>query len=129
MAENLNDSPATYEENQAYLRDPLDPKSKPYSSKQVAANEAHRLVTHLYHKNHEAGRDFYIEEVEQAKADGWVDVPFVHPNNPEHKEPEITSERTLLFEEAERLGVKVDKRLSDTKLRAAIVEAGKVSSG
>lgn len=141
MAENQNDSPALYEENLDYLRDPENPRSKPYSTKQQAAHDAVAAVTMLYHSDTELdpggrGKTFQREEVEQAMADGWSDVPFEHPNNPKHvhpsmgKQPEAeaatespSAERSLLMEEARRLGLKPAHNIGIDKLQAMIAKA------
>lgn len=133
MAENLRDTPATYEENLDYLRDPEHPKSKPYSSKQKAANAEHARHVTLYHKIHapglEGGRDFLREEVEAAKAEGWVTRPILHPNDPNVSTSRaavvqpMTPERQILLEEAAKLGLQVKDTTPIDQLRADILDA------
>ena len=129
MAENLHDTPATYEQNLAYLKNPESPESKKYSSKQAEANIAHKTKVMLYHADHDGGvggRVFDREDAEDAAAAGWVDTPFKHPNNPDHQpvpEPVASPERDMLIDEAEKLGITIDKRWGLERLRKAIVKA------
>lgn len=130
--ENLQDSPATFEENQEYLKDRTSAEGKPYSTKQVAANAAHARRTTLYHKTlhpQQLGRkNFDIDEVEQALKDGYRDTPFIHPRHPklkiveetpEHKIPELK----VLKAEAEALGIKVKGNWGIKKLKEVIKAA------
>lgn len=123
--ENLNDSPARFEDNEHYLKDPTSPSSKPYSTKQQAANERWRMRETLYHEVH--GRKvFNKDEVEDAKAEGWRDVPFIHPKNPDKKVEAVeTEEIKLLREEAEKMGIKVDKRWSSKRLQDEMLKVSK----
>lgn len=125
MPENINDSPARYEENEDFLRDPMSNTAKPYSRKQKEANYNHARKTWLYHKT-EGAKLFDKDEVEDAFEDGWVDVPFKHPNNPKHvaptKEEKESPEYLALKEEAEGLGIKVDKRWGLKKLTEEIMK-------
>ena len=131
MAENLHDTPATYEQNLEYLRDPDKPEAKPYSTRQKAANEENKNWCTLYHKIHapgnNGGRDFRREDVEQAMEDGWQDSPILHPNDPAVtavavKQP-MTPERELLLAEATKLGLHPADTWPIEQLRQAVVEA------
>lgn len=117
MPENINDTPARYEENVEYLRDPLSNSAKPYSSKQSTANDEHRDRVWLYHKEH-GGRIFSRHDVDQALEDGWSEKCFEHPNNPSHQTAKAvdTPELEALRGEAEKLGIKVDKRWTQKRL-------------
>lgn len=124
--ENLHNTAATYDQNQDYLKDPTRPESKPYSTKQQAANQAQGGRSWLYHKT-KGEQIFDAEDMEQAEKDGWSNTPFKHPNNPDHQAPvdasENNSETDALKLEAERIGLKVDKRWSNKRLREEIVKA------
>lgn len=127
--ENLNNSAVTLEQHIKYMKDPTDVEGKPYSTKQVSANIAHAQRETLYHKTLSppmGRRVFDKEDVEQAKKDGWVDVPYIHPKNPkkvvEAKEPE-TPELEALKAEAKSMGIKVDKRWGIKKIKEAMLKA------
>jgi len=124
--ENLNDSPARFEDNEHYLKDPTSPSSKPYSSKQKEANARWGMRETLYHEK-EGRRVFNKDEVEEAKKNGWRDVPFVHPRHPKKKveAPVETDELKLLREEAEKMGIEVDKRWGSKRLQDEMLKASK----
>ena len=125
--ENLRDTPARYEENELYQRDPLSNHAKPFSSKQMKANEQHKRLVTLYHKEH--GRQkFDRDEMQSKMAEGWRDVPFVHPRHPDkkidaQKEQESPPLIDALRDEAVKMGVTVDKRWGEKKLKEEILKA------
>jgi len=130
MAANLNDSPATFEQNQQYLKDPMSAQGRPYSTKQMAANRNHGSKVRLYHKDYKkdnGGKLFDADEVDAAISEGWSDIPFINHNNPEEKvervEAKETDERKALIAEAEKMNIKIDKRWSDDKIKKAMLEA------
>lgn len=129
MPENIHDNSSTKTQNDIYLVDPLNPRAKPYSTVQKAANEANKGRAILYYKDGpDGGRVFEAHEVEAALAKGWRDTPYKHPNNPEHVppvEPETASspERDVLMMEAKELGLNPHPRLGVDKLRKLIAEA------
>lgn len=128
MPANVNDSPATYEQNREYLRDPTSPRAKPYSTAQKAANVENGQRQWLYHPKEPNGKIFLKSEVAARLAEGWTDTRGV-------KDPKVASaevdktplpdsyEREVLFKEAEGMGVQVDKRWSTKKLRETILKA------
>lgn len=125
--ENLRDTPARYEENELYARDPLSNHSKPYSTKQLRANEEHKLKVTMYHKEH-GRRKFHKHDLDEAIADGWRDVPYIHPRHPKKKiedqqEQESTPLLDALRDEAEKMGVTVDLRWGEKRLKKEILEA------
>ena len=122
MPENLNDSPARLEENEEYQRDPYSTQGKPYSTKQLAANARHGQRETLYHNEH-GRRVFMRDEVEDAKKDGWRDVPFVHPRHPENVIEIDDPEMKALVKEAQEMGIKVDKRWNKKRLISKMREA------
>lgn len=131
MPHNHYDTPATGEQNENFQRNQDDPKGKPFSTKQLAANKAHAERETLYHKT-EGRRVFHKSEVEEAKAEGWRDVPFYHPKHPkrlitlgdekpseaeEAEEIEGDKELDALRSEFEKLFKKApDKRWGKTRL-------------
>ena len=118
MPLNMYDTAASKEQHETFLRNPDDPKGKPYSTKQEAANAAHKRLVTLYHKTH-GTRAFNREDEEMARADGWVDTPYVHPNNPDHQSPEVVedNEVEILHKELTDMGRKFDKRWGKERLR------------
>ena len=112
MPENLKDTAATAEQNATYERDRTHPLGKPYSRKQREGMEAAKGKTWLYNEdNPERGVIFEGFEVKDALADGWVDAPLKHPNNPnpvEKKAPEPVEDYELkaLWAEVDRLEIK-----------------------
>ena len=131
MPENLNNSPARFEENEQYLRDPTSPSGKPYSTEQKAANERHKRRVTLYHET-EGRRVFDRSEEKEMLAKGWQDAPIVHPKNPnvknvknvsrETSETEVDEELEILRNEASEMGLKVDKRWSKQRLKDEILK-------
>lgn len=128
--ENIHNSAATLEQHTQYLKDPTRPEAKPYSSKQVEANEAHKQRVTLYHKTLNAdvlGRKvFHIDEVEQAKKDGWVDTPYIHPRHPNKvvEEAAVTPTLEALRSEAKTMGITVDQRWGEKRLKAEMLKHG-----
>ena len=132
MPENLNNSPARLEENDAYLRDPTDPQGKPYSTEQKAANIRHKQRVTLYHEK-EGRRVFDRSEEKEMMAQGWQDTPIYHPKNPDVKnianvshgtseKDDIDEELQILRNEATEMGLKVDKRWSKQRLKDEILK-------
>ncbi len=120
MPENINDTPARFEENEEYLRDPISNSAKPYSTKQEAANREHAEKVWMYHKT-EGARLFDKDDVPE----GWQDTPFEHPNNPDHQpEPVENDELKALREEAEDMGIEVDKRWGVKRLKEEMIKHG-----
>jgi len=111
MPENLNDTAATLKQNTEYERDRTHPEGKPYSRKQREAIAAYKGKTWLYNEDHQTnGVIFEGHEVKDALADGWVESPLVHPNNPTPVEkkpvPEEDYELKALWAEVDRLDIK-----------------------
>ena len=128
MPENLNDTAATKEQNDIYLRDPTNPGGKPFSIQQQRSNEAAKRKTMLYSEDHPTkGVVFDIDEAPDAMADGWVDAPLVHPNNPNPVvEPVQDTELKALWAEVDRIGVtpRPHHRSGKEKLMKAITDYG-----
>lgn len=136
--QNLNNSPARWDENDKYIRDPSDPKAKPYSTNQVAANQEHKNRVTLYHKTH--GRRVFNkvdDDIQALEKEGWRDTPFVHPRHPDEK-VELESvnlsenqqaERDALYAEAAKLGIdgRRYKQWSMDKLRKEVLKAAKAA--
>ena len=111
MPENLNDTAATLQQNTEYERDRTHPQGKPYSRKQKDAITALSGKSCLYNEdNPERGVVFEGFEVADALADGWVDAPLRHPNNPDpvvkKVEPKQDFELQALWAEVDRLDIK-----------------------
>ena len=112
MPENLNDTASTLSQNATYERDRTHPQGKPYSRKQRESIEAAKGKTCLYNKEHPTkGVVFEGYEVPDAMADGWVDAPLIHPNNPNPvvkaaPAPEQDNELAALWAEIDRLDIK-----------------------
>jgi len=122
--ENLNDTPARFEENEQYLRDPESPQAKPYSTKQLMANDSHAQNVWVYDKE-EGGKLVSREEAEDLLADGWKDEPYEHPNNPNAKKSEKvveTDEVKALRDELDEMGIDYDKRWGAAKLKKALLD-------
>jgi len=125
MAENFHDTAASFDQNEAYLKDPISSESKPYSTKQQAANQAHGHKTWLYHKVI-GGKVFDNNAIDAAFEKVWQHEPFEHPNAPgvtaETPEATETDEVKLLRDELERAGVVVDKRWGVKRLREELTK-------
>jgi isopentenyldiphosphate isomerase len=107
MPENINDTPARYDQNNEYLRDPMNTQAKPYSTKQMTANQSHANKVWVY--NEDGGKIVSLEEAKKLLSDGWKDSPYAHPN--------------ALKTEAENVGLKVDKRWGAKKLKDELLKA------
>ena len=117
--ENINDTPARFEENQDYLRDPLSTTAKPYSTKQQQANEEHASKVWLYNKD--GGKLFSRDEAEEAMKDGWKPEPY---KKAKEEKPVEDAELKALREEAKDMGVKVDKRWNKKRLMEEMEKHG-----
>ena len=112
MPENLHDTAATLKQNDVYMVDRTAPEGKPYSRKQRDSNAAAVGKTLLYNEdNPSKGVVFEGHEVNDALADGWIDAPLIHPNNPDpvaelKAAPEHDTELVALWAEIDRIGVK-----------------------
>lgn len=127
MPANYNDTPSTYEENLEYLRDPTSPRAKEYSTAQKAANAENRTRQWLYHPKEPKGKIFSKDEVAAKLKEGWSDhrIPEGEETVVEVNKtiPGDSYEREVLFQEAESMGIQVDKRWSTKKLRETILKA------
>lgn len=126
MPENIHNTPATLDQHLQYLKDPMSPQGKPYSTKQIESNTNNARRKWLYHKT-EGGKLFDIDEVEAATAKGWVDTPFVHPNNPDHAAPKAAEPASavldVLRKEAKGMGIDVDMRWGEKRLQDEMTKA------
>jgi len=136
MPENINDTPARREQVEDYKADPTRPSAKPYSSKQLAGMAEVASKIWLYHPT-EKPRIFHKDEVSVAVADGWSDVPFKHPNNPNHVHPSAgvtspakaapDSDLEFLRKQATNMGIKIDSRWGEKRLTEEINKKAKAA--
>ena len=128
MPENLHDTPATKEQVEAYKADPMDPRGKPYSTKQKALNAENLGRSMMYHKD-EGTRVFARDE---EVPEGWQDSPFTNHNDgnkpigvkkeevKEEKEEEPTFDVNILRDECDKRKIDYDKRWGKQKLMEAL---------
>jgi len=125
MPENLDNSPATKAQVEAYKADPLSPTGKPYSSKQKESNEKARGRNFMYHKD----KGSRIFEAGEEAPEGWKDTPFTNHNDDnvpistEPEEPPTPIDVNILRDECEKRNIEYDKRWGKQKLMEALENA------
>ena len=123
MPENLNDTAATVDQNDEYMRDRSHPRGKPYSHKQQDSMALAKGKTMLYNKDTPTdGVVFEGHEVADARADGWLPEPLIHPNCPD-KQPS-SKDRDELMAYAKSIGLNPHHKLSMESL-VKLIEGAK----